>query len=99
MAPNKHPPMFRPIEFEVEVDARHGRLEVPGLLTVRGEPIHNPVTGAEHRIRIDLPEGFEFRLAEIGSASSTVGGLIAFELKDSYAQFAHIHLGHTGRLN
>src|SRR5215470_16685928 len=60
----------------------------PGIIEMAGEPIRNPVTGAEHRVRIDLPDGFEFKIAEIGSASSSVKGPIAVELKDSYGQFA-----------
>jgi hypothetical protein len=70
MSPNKHPPLFKPINLEVDVDARRARLEVPGMVQSSGEPIKNPVTGAEHRVRIDFPESFEFRLAEIGSGTS-----------------------------
>ena len=64
-----------------------------------GEPIKNPVTGAEHRVRIDFPESFEFRLAEIGSGTSKTTGAIELDLKATYGQFAHIHLGNKGRLN
>ena len=39
---------------------------VDGVYEVLGEPIKNPVTGAEHRVRIDLPHGFEYRIAEMG---------------------------------
>jgi hypothetical protein len=44
-----HEPMFRRIEFQVDVDGRTARVLVPGLIEARGEPILNPVTGAEHR--------------------------------------------------
>ena len=64
-----------------------------------GEPIRNPVTGAEHRVRIDFPQSFEFRLAEIGSGTSKTTGAIALDLQATYGQFAHIHLSHKGRLN
>ena len=70
MAPNKLETLFLPIEYEVDVDARRGRFRVPGLVETVGEPIRNPVTGAEHRARIDLPHGFEYRLAEIGSGTT-----------------------------
>jgi hypothetical protein len=49
------PPIFAPIAFDVDVDARRGRIRVEGLIEVEGEPIRNPVTGNEHRARIDLP--------------------------------------------
>jgi hypothetical protein len=99
MSPNKHPPLFKPINLEVDVDARRARLEVPGMVQSSGEPIKNPVTGAEHRVRIDFPESFEFRLAEIGSGTSKTTGAIELDLKATYGQFAHIHLGNKGRLN
>ena len=59
MSPNKLEPLFLPIDFEVDVEGRRARLHISGLLEATGEPIRNPVTGAEHRARIDLPHGFE----------------------------------------
>ena len=40
-----------------------------GVAECHGEPIKNPVTGAEHRARIDIPHGFEYELAEMGSGT------------------------------
>jgi hypothetical protein len=99
MSTTKHEPMFHSITLDVDVDARTARLEVPKLVLAVGQPIRNPVTGAEHRVRIDFPQSFEFRLAEIGSGTSKTAGPIALDLKDTYGQFAHIHLSHKGRLN
>ena len=70
MCPNKLETLFRPIEFDVDVEARRGRFSVPGIVETVGEPIRNPVTGAEHRARIELPHGFEYRVAEMGSATT-----------------------------
>ena len=40
-----------------------------------GEPIRNKVSGEESRAQIVLPDGFEYEVADIGSASSrTTGG-------------------------
>lgn len=89
-------PIFSPIEFEVDVEGRKGRYVVPGLVEAHGEPIRNPVTGAEHRARIDLPHGFEYEIAEIGSGSSKTQGPIRFDLKATYGQFAHLHLNNQG---
>jgi hypothetical protein len=69
---------------------------VPGLVETHGELIKNPVTGAEHRARIDMPEGFEYELAEIGSATTKTEGNVKLDLKASYGQFAHIHLNNPG---
>jgi hypothetical protein len=89
-------PVFASIEFEVDVDHRRARIKVPGMVEGRGEQIKNPVTGAEHRARIDLPNGFEYEIAEIGRGWNRTSGPIALDLSDSYAQFADIHLSNRG---
>src|SRR5438477_9222083 len=97
MSPNKVETLFRPIKFAVDVDARRGQFSVPGIVETLGEPIRNPVTGAEHRARIELPDGFEYRVAEMGSATTRATGAIALPgLENSYAQFAHLHLSNKG---
>jgi hypothetical protein len=93
-----HEPIFASIDFEVDIDARKGRLVVRGITEGRGEPIKNPVTGAAHRARIDIPDGFEYSLAEIGRGWSTVARPMQFTLADSYAQFAHVNLCQSGIL-
>lgn len=96
MSPNKPEPLFKPIEFDVDVELRRGSFLIPGVVETTGEPIRNPVTGAEHRARIDLPHGFEYRIAEMGSASTKATGAVKLDLKNSYAQFAHLHLSNKG---
>jgi hypothetical protein len=91
-----HEPLYTAIQFEVDIDARRARLVVPGLIEGSGEPIRNPVTGAEHRARIELPNGFEYTVAEMGSGTSTARASIPMELSDSYGQFAHLHLSTHG---
>ena len=90
------PPEFKPIDIEIDVEARTGRVRVDGFVDMEGEPIRNPVTGAEHRARIDLPDGFEYSIAEMGSGSSKAQGPIAIAFDESYGQFAHIHLNNQG---
>jgi len=93
-----HEPIFASIDFEVDIDARKGRLVVRGITEGRGEPIKNPVTGAAHRARIDIPDGFEYSLAEIGRGWTKVARPMQFTLADSYAQFAHVNLCQSGIL-
>jgi hypothetical protein len=99
MSPNKLPPVYGKIDLEVDVGARTARFEVPGVISSKGEPIRNVVSGAEHRVRIDFPQSFEFGLGEIGSGTTKTTGPLAIELKDSWGLFAHLHLSHKGRLN
>jgi hypothetical protein len=91
-----HDPIFASIEFEVDVDERKARLVVPGVTEGRGEPIVNPVTGQQHRARIDLPHGFEYLLAEVGRGWTTATSPIKMKLTDTYGQFANIHLSQSG---
>jgi hypothetical protein len=78
-------PIFAKIDFDVDVEARKGRYRVDGLVETQGEPIKNPVTGAEHRARIDLPHGFEYEIAEVGSGTTKTQGNVVLDLKSSYA--------------
>jgi hypothetical protein len=91
-----HEPIFAEIAFEVDIDGRHARLKVPGYIDTRGEPIINPVTGREHRARIDMPNGFEYRLAEMGRGWSKTSGPIHLDLADSYGAFAKLNLTESG---
>ena len=91
-----HPPMFLPIDFQVDVEKRKARLVVKGVTEGRGEPILNPVTGREHRARIDIVGGFEYEQAEVGRGWTNASEPIKIQLSDSYGQFAHLHLSQSG---
>ena len=87
MSSTVHDPIFKPIEFDVDIEARTARVKIPGVLEATGRPIKSPATGDEHRVRIDIPNGIEFELAEIGSATTRATGAVPLDLKDSYGQF------------
>ncbi|MBS0194336.1 MAG: DUF1326 domain-containing protein [Proteobacteria bacterium] len=89
-------PIFTSIEADIDVESRRGRVRVGDAIAMNGQPIRNPVTGAEHRVRIDLPDGFEYELAEIGSGTSSSRGAVALALEASYGQFARLHLNNHG---
>lgn len=94
MSTTVHPPLFKPIEFTVDVEARTARVLIPGCLTSVGTPITSPSTGQVHRVRIAIPNGIEFEVAEIGSASTTAQGAITLDLKSTYGQFNRLR--HSG---
>jgi hypothetical protein len=89
-------PVFTDIDLQIDVDGRRGRVAVQDYIEMVGEPIRNKVTGKESRAQIVLPEGFEYAIAEIGSASSRTKGPVKVETKDKYAQFARLHLNNHG---
>jgi hypothetical protein len=61
-----HDPIFAKVDFEVDIGGRTARLNVPGWIEARGEPILNPVTRKTHHARINLPNGFEYDTSEVG---------------------------------
>jgi hypothetical protein len=84
------------IDFAIDIAGRKASAKIGGVLEAKGAPILNPVTGAEHRVRIVQPHGFEFAEAEVGRGWSKTMGPIRFELDDTYGQFAEIHLCQSG---
>lgn len=91
-----HAPVFIAIDFDVDVDGRKGRLRIKDYVEMTGEPIRNKVTGQESRAQIVLPAGFEYAVADIGSASSKSQGPVEVDITDKYGQFAHLHLNNNG---
>ncbi|WP_163267724.1 DUF1326 domain-containing protein [Chelativorans alearense] len=91
-----HDPVFSEIDFTVDPGARTARVNVPGWVEARGEPIRNPVTGEEHRARINLPHGFEYDVCEAGRGWGSTKGPVALTLEDSHAHFAKLHMTGSG---
>jgi len=96
MLDETYDPLFVPIEFEADIEARTGRVFVDSLIDTTGEPIKDIVTGQPHRVRIDLPNGFEYEIAEIGNASTKTGGKIPMHFENRYGQFHNLHMNNQG---
>lgn len=82
-------PLFVPIRFSADRDKREATIVVPKLFELQAEPIKNPVTGEEHRAQIHLPNGFEYRYAEVANTTrltATLGDK-RIEHANTYAQF------------
>jgi hypothetical protein len=91
------PPIFKPVAIEVDIDGRRGKLSVPGIVETTVEPIKNPVTGMEHRARIDLPMGKEFHLAEVASGTTQAKtGPIELAFEKSHAHLVRNRLTSSG---
>lgn len=89
-------PLVAPIELSIDVEARRAKLAIPGLVESTGSPIVDANSGEEFRARIDLPNGFEYTLAEMGTASSKATAGLTIELENSYGQFNHVHMNQDG---
>lgn len=93
MCPHQRKPIVAPIEFEADSERRVARIRIPGVLDVDIQPIKNPITGEEHRARIDLPNGFEYKQAEVANAghlSATCEAPLAFSLRDTHSHLNRI---------
>lgn len=87
--PHVREPIFAPIEIETDRERRLASIRVGDFAASRIEPIKNPVTGDEHRVRVDLPEGFEYKLAEVANTvHARISGAapLDFTLENSYGQ-------------
>jgi hypothetical protein len=96
MSSTVHPPLFKRIEFDANIERRQARVVIAGVLESTARPIRSPSTGAEHRVRISLPSGIEFDLAEIASGTTKTTASIALDLKDSYFHFNALRQSGTG---
>ena len=88
--------VYAPIDLEIDIEARTARLSVAGVVESTGSPIINPHSGEPSRSRINLPNGFEYTVAEMGSGSSKITAGIELELTDSYGQFNILHMNQDG---
>jgi hypothetical protein len=84
-------PVVAPITLDVDREARRGTYGLGDVGQGRIEPIVNPEIpdSGEHRVRIDLPDGFEYKQAEIGdTVELKVNGdaPLSFSHEHTYAQ-------------
>ncbi|MDX1457734.1 MAG: DUF1326 domain-containing protein [Marinobacter sp.] len=91
-----HDPVFCPIEIEGNVENREATIKVADLIEASGKPIVNPVTGEEHRARIDLPHGFEYAVAEVANGSTQARKDIPLSLSGSHCHMTHLDIGPQG---
>ena len=91
-----HEPVFKPIELELDIERRTGRIRIEGIVETTIEPIRNPVTGAEHRARVVLPEGFEYREAEYASGSTRASGPVKLDWRGAHAHLTRIEMTGAG---
>jgi len=89
-------PQFVPIEFSIDIEQRKAKTVIPGVLEATGEPILNPITNEPHRVRVTLPEGFEYTEAEYGSGSISAQGDIKVTTSGKHAHVCQINMTQNG---
>ena len=93
----RHETLYLPVTIEADIDARRGRVVVDGVFDLNVEPIMNPVSGAEHRARIEIPDGFEFTIAEMASGNvKTQSGIELPNNNGTHSHLTELHLNNSG---
>ena len=93
---NEPDPVFAEIHFELDLEKRLGRFSVENVLQAEVAPIRNPVTGEAHFISIRPHHGFEFREAEMGSASFWSKGELDLQHEGRFAALTFASYGPHG---
>ncbi len=83
------PTLHKAISLAIDVDNRTARVRVPGLLESDVTPI--PGAKAPHRVRLELPAGFEFKVAEVARGTTRAQGPLELSFADSHAHLARVH--------
>lgn len=88
-----HGPHFVPIEWEFDKEARRARVAVEGKIETVSEPLTIPASeeGEEQRIRVQMPNGFEYKEAEVAHAKVlSSSGEVKLDWKDTHSSLAHV---------
>lgn len=89
ICPDVHDPVVTSIKIDADRESRKATIRLGDIASSEIEPIVSPATGEEHRVRIDLPNGFEYKQAEVGNtvkASASSEGPLSYSFEGSYAQ-------------
>lgn len=97
MSPTKHETIVAPIDLNWDRDGRSGQAKVGGVFDVEVSPIPHIVSGMPHQASIQLPNGFEYRHAEVASGTArTTGGAISLTFDATHAHLAHLNISGHG---
>ena len=71
-------------------------MKIGDLVESAGAPIINVHSGQPSRSRINLPNGFEYTVAEMGNGKTKARTGITLDLENSYGQFNVLHMNQDG---
>jgi len=88
--------LYAPIELSIDVDGRTADLKIKDLVESSGRPIISAFNGEPVRARINLPNGFEYTVAEMANGNTKASGEIKLDLTNSYGAFNILHMTQDG---
>lgn len=89
-------PIYAPIDMSIDVAGRRASIKVKDLVESSGEPIISPFSGEPYSVRIDIPGGFEYSMAEIGKGQTKAKTDVQVDASDSYGQFCVLQMNQDG---
>jgi len=93
-------PRFVPIEFEFDLERRRARVSFGAEVLTTTEPVKNVATGKDHRVRLDMPEGMEYKRPEIATTGVLRSkGPISFDYPPAHSSLAIVEQTHLGLLS
>ena len=82
--------------FECDIEKRIANVKVGDVMEIKGEPMRDPFSGDEHRARLELPGGMEFKWVECGSGSTKARGALELDMEGTWGQFSIYHFNQDG---
>jgi len=90
-------PKFVPMAFDFDLEKRRAHIKFGDEVLATTEPLHDIALNKEHRIRLEMPNGMEYKHPEIATVSvlrST--GAIAFDCAKAHSSLAMVEQTHRG---
>jgi hypothetical protein len=86
-----HGPHYVPIEWEFDQKARRARVAVADKFETTSEPLTVPATDDEQRVIVQMPDGFEYKEAEVALAAMlSSSGEIKYDWKGTHSSLAQV---------
>lgn len=91
VCPTVYPPEFVPFTWEFDRGARRARMSAGRFLSTVTGPLTVPATGAEQRVRVLMPEGFEYRDMDVArSLELKAAGPISYSYTNTNSSMANV---------
>ena len=88
--------LYAPIDLSIDVEERMAKVKIGDLVESVGAPIMSAFDGNPTRSRINLPNGFEYTVAEMGNGNTRVRAGIELDFTDTYGQFNVLDMNQDG---
>ena len=97
VAPHHKGTHFVPIDWEFDREARRARLSIPGRVETTTQPLTVIPTGDQQRVIVRMPDGFEYKEAEVAQAATlSSNGGIKFDWKLTNSTLANVEQTEKG---